>query len=588
MPNIFPKLNGADLELANFITGAPNLRDNNGAVAARLLLARIAGLPINPRPTSVCNCEACRRRRQREQEALERNGGRGNGMVSGDNPQDIGRRFLLQNGGCAYIDLNHLEVCLPEVIDAFSHVAYSHAMFRLAQQACEAVNAELPAGARAHVLANNSDGQGNSYGTHLNVLMARRAYDDLFHRRLHLLLHLATYQVASLVLTGQGKVGSENGAPPVDYQISQRADYFETLVGLQTTFRRPIVNSRDESLTGWQPTGSHYHDSNPFARLHVIFYDNNLCHVASVLKIGLLQIEVAMIEAGCTDTAYLLDDPLEAVLVYSHDPHLLAAARLTSGEEITLVDLLRRLLDKMEAFEARGGCAGIVPRAGEILALARDTIEKLARREYDSVAGRIDWVLKWQMLQSARARRPNLDWDSPPMKQLDHMYAHLDPGVGLFYAKLQDGQVERLVSEEQIARCLEEPPADTRAYGRAMLLRRGGNEAVQSVDWDRISLKITTPGRSPGYTFTSYRTLEMDNPLDFTQELVGSLFDDMEMGLGDLIAALESHEHDEVVARRQEGAGPADVATPAEVEPAAAASQNVEPADAAPAEGEAT
>ena len=32
----------------------------------------------------------------------------------------------------------------------------------------------------------------------------------------------------------------------VPYQFSQRADFFETEVGLETTVKRPIVNTRDE------------------------------------------------------------------------------------------------------------------------------------------------------------------------------------------------------------------------------------------------------------------------------------------------------------------------------------------------------
>jgi hypothetical protein len=32
----------------------------------------------------------------------------------------------------------------------------------------------------------------------------------------------------------------------VDYQMSQRAEFFEEIVGLETTLKRPIVNTRDE------------------------------------------------------------------------------------------------------------------------------------------------------------------------------------------------------------------------------------------------------------------------------------------------------------------------------------------------------
>ena len=101
---------------------------------------------------------------------------------------------------------------------------------------------------RIQVLVNNSDGLGNSYGSHLNFLLSRDAWENIFHRKPHQLAYLASYQASSIVVAGQGKVGAENDAPAAAYQISQRADFFETLTGGQTTFDRPLVNSRDEAL----------------------------------------------------------------------------------------------------------------------------------------------------------------------------------------------------------------------------------------------------------------------------------------------------------------------------------------------------
>ncbi len=111
----------------------------------------------------------------------------------------------------------------------------------------DSANARLPEGRSIQVLVNNSDGHGHSYGSHLNFLVTRRTWDNIIRRKPHYLGWLASFQASSIVYTGQGKVGSENGAPEVPFQISQRADFFETLVGTQTTFDRPIVNSRDEA-----------------------------------------------------------------------------------------------------------------------------------------------------------------------------------------------------------------------------------------------------------------------------------------------------------------------------------------------------
>ena len=81
-------------------------------------------------------------------------------------------------------------------------------MLLVARTAMDRANAEARQG-RIQVLVNNSDGLGNSYGSHLNFLLSRGAYENIFHRKPHQLAWLASYQVSSIVLTGQGKVGAE-------------------------------------------------------------------------------------------------------------------------------------------------------------------------------------------------------------------------------------------------------------------------------------------------------------------------------------------------------------------------------------------
>jgi proteasome accessory factor A len=134
------------------------------------------------------------------------------------------------------------------------------------------VNARDPE-RRVRVLANNGDGA-VSYGAHLNVMVTRRAWQDVAHRKPHYAAWLSAFQVSSLPITGQGRVGSANGAPYAAYQLSQRADWFETITGAQTTCMRPLVNTRDEPHCGrWWERGT------GVARLHCIFFDTTLCEV---------------------------------------------------------------------------------------------------------------------------------------------------------------------------------------------------------------------------------------------------------------------------------------------------------------------
>ena len=513
-PLNLPKLCGGDIELGNFLTGVESL-DGTGNRAAVALLKKIKGVPGRTRQAGTgCDCAECRAQAAR-QTATSGYSSSAAGYYSSFgsyDPQDWMRTFLPQNGGCIYIDLDHLELCLPEVLSARDHVAAWHAMLRIAARAQGEVNADLPEGQKVHVLANNTDGHGASFGSHLDFLITRRAWENIFNRRLQYLLYLAAYQASSIVFTGQGKVGSDciGGGEPCAYQISQRADFMEVLMGVQTTYNRPMVNSRDEPLCG---TGRFDSDSpaHSMARLHVIFYDSTLCHVSSLLKVGVMQIILAMIEAEKMNPELILDDPVSAVGTWSRDLRLSERVKLASGKEVTAVELQLRFCEEAQAFAEAGGCEGIVPEADVILRLWADTLKKLKARDLASLAPRIDWVLKLSLLERAMKQRPELTWASPEIKHLDHSYSALDGG--LYQVCERGGAVQRIVSEEDIQRFVDQPPEGTRAYARSRLLRIAGPDRIDHVDWDEITFKLRNG-------WPSRRTVHLANPLGFTKEKV--------------------------------------------------------------------
>jgi hypothetical protein len=520
-----PKLCGADIELGNFILGLERV-GGTGREASRALLREIEAPYAD--------------RRGRGMRLVSSAGGYpvAYGATGATyNPQDWGRKYLSSNGGCFYIDLDHTECCLPEVLSAYDHVAAWHAMLRIARRALEAANVKLPAGQRLHVLVNNSDGQGNAYGSHLNFLITRRAWNNIFERKLHHMLYLAAFQVSSIVYTGQGKVGAENGTPAAAFQLSQRADFFEALTGAQTTYERPIVNSRDEPLCGPPPSAFRGNETGPshdLARLHCIFFDNTLCHGSSLLKVGTMQLMLALLEAGRVNPDLLLDDPVAAVVHWSHDPTLMARARMASGRELTAVELQLLFLEEAQRFAAAGGFDDVVPRAGDILALWEDTLQKLRVCDVTGLASRLDWMLKFRILQRAVQQRPGLTWAAPEIKHLDHLYGSLDLSRGLYWAYEQLGVVEQLVSEAEIERFVHEPPEDTRAWARATLLRLAGPDGVEDVDWDTIRFRRAGRGAWP-----VVRTLRLDDPLGFTRAAVEGVIQDAST-LDDALDALHA------------------------------------------------
>jgi proteasome accessory factor A len=267
--------------------------------------------------------------------------------------------------------------------------------------------------------------------------------------------------------------------------------------------------------------------------LHVIFFDNTLAHLSCLLKVGVMQLALAMIEGERVNPALVLDDPLAALGVYSHDPTLRSRARLAAGGEATAVELQFLFLEEARRFAAEGGFEGFVPRAPEILDRWEDTLERLRAADWMGLAPKLDWVMKLMILRRTMSQRPSLTWDSPEIRHLDQVYASLDPG-GLYWAYERSGFAERLLDEDRIRHFCSEPPADSRAWTRAMLLRTARPEWVESVDWDSISFRV----RDGGY-WPSRRSIDMPNPLGMTAAELAPLFAG-EGSFPDLLDAIEA------------------------------------------------
>ena len=198
------------------------------------------------------------------------------------------------------------------------------------------------------------------------------------------------------VFTGAGKIGAENGAAPVDYQISQRADFFEEEVGLETTLKRPIVNTRDEP----------HADPQLYRRLHVIAGDANLCEVATFLKVGTTAIVLAMIEDDFIDKDLSIIGPVNAMRTVSHDPTCRATVDLHDGGRATAIDLQWEFLRLAHKYADETGletCGG-----DDVGAQVLDRWEAvLAALERDPMTldGQLDWVTKLALLEAYSTRR---------------------------------------------------------------------------------------------------------------------------------------------------------------------------------------
>jgi len=382
--------------------------------------------------------------------------------------ENIARNKTLENGARYYVDHAHPEYSCPEVTNPRELVIHEKAGERVIEISRREATQLLPAGTQLLVHKNNSDHKGNSYGSHENYLMDRRTSFK------QIVEHLMPFFVTRQVYAGAGKVGSENRAHPCLYQLSQRSDFFETEVALDTMVKRPIINTRDEP----------HADREKYRRLHVIVGDSNMSEYTIWLRQGVTAIVLSMIEDGAIDRDLTLRDPVRAIKEVSHDISLKRTIELNSGKKLSAVQHQREFYALAKKYQAARELPAWAP---EIMDAWLDVLDAL-ERDPRELADRLDWVAKQAMIE-AFLERKGLDWESPQAQMLDLQFHDVRPEKGLAYLLERQGKLRRLVSDDEIVRAITEPPEDTRAYFRGQCLKRYG-EAVFGVNWDSISFGI--------------------------------------------------------------------------------------------------
>lgn len=381
---------------------------------------------------------------------------------------------LLSNGARFYVDHAHPEYSTAECVSARDAVAVDRAGELILRMAAEQARHGRGDGGEVLIFKNNSDHKGNSYGTHENYLMATSAYQEIFPRYPSLpqltMATLVPFFVTRQIFCGAGKVGSENGTDACDYQISQRADFFETLIGGQTTHTRPIVNSRDEP----------HAEKEKFSRLHVIIGDANMSEISAWLKVGVTQLVLEMFEDGAlADFDLSLQDPVRALVEISHDPTCRKAVRLRRGIDMTAIEVQRRFHEAALAHHADR--QGVTPERRAVLARWGRVLDALADDPM-TLAQEVDWVIKKRLMERTIARR-GFSWSDPRIRQMDFRYHDLRAERGLYFLLEREGQVERLLDDADIRHFVANSPTDTRAYFRSQCLKRY-RESISHANWD--------------------------------------------------------------------------------------------------------
>ena len=382
---------------------------------------------------------------------------------------DIGLvNTVLTNGARLYVDHAHPEYSSPECADPWSAALFDKAGEQVMVEAVDAAQQLLATGERMVVHKNNSDGKGNSYGAHENYLIARAIpFGDIVQQ-------LTAFFVTRQVFTGAGKVGAENGRPDVGFQITQRADFFEEEVGLETTLKRPIINTRDEP----------HADASRYRRLHVIIGDANRSELQTFLKIGTTALVLDAIEDGALSDPIVLTEPVDAVWSVSHDRTLSQLYETSGGARMTALDVQWWYFEKVEHHARTAGVDAIWERVLDeweriLVDLGRDPL---------ATSDRLDWAAKLRILEAYRDR-DGLDWSHPKLRLLDLQYHDVDPRRSLYQRLVDHGAIQRLFDDGEVAAAVAEPPVDTRAFFRGSCVRRYPEDLV-AANWDSLVFDV--------------------------------------------------------------------------------------------------
>lgn len=378
---------------------------------------------------------------------------------------------VLTNGARLYVDHAHPEYSSPEVMNPREAILWDRAGELIAQEAM-ALLAE--AGRDVVLYKNNVDGKGASYGCHDNYLVSRDVdFSDIIR-------YLTPFFVTRPLMCGAGRIGLGARSEKAGFQISQRADYVENDVGLETTFNRPIINTRDEP----------HADPTRWRRLHVIGGDANLFDVPNLLKVGTTSLLLWLLEndrPGLDLDALLLYEPVRATWAVSHRPF--DGVEMHDGSLRTARDIQQIYLDVIREAIERHGIDDF--DTWEILTLWQQVLDLLGGSDQSAAAPYVEWVAKYQLANAIR-QRDGASWDNDRLRALDVQWHDLRPSKSLVAKLDAAGRVQRIMSREHVEWAVRHAPESTRAYLRGRLIAEWP-QSVARAGWDGITLDI------PGY-----------------------------------------------------------------------------------------
>ena len=354
---------------------------------------------------------------------------------------------VFANGARFYNDHGHPEYATPESFSIFELALFDQIGEGIVHRC--GIFSELD----VTLYKNNTDYHGASYGTHESYLVPREhSFEALYAA-------IAPMLIVRQILTGSGKVGSEEG-DWCEFQLSQRADFFVESANAETLWRRPIFNTRDEP----------HADPSKWIRLHVISGDANMNPVCTALKVGLVKLALWLLDAG-EAPKWEVAQSVRSFKAISRDQSHEFRIELAKGNWTTGYEVLESY------FAAAEAVLSLHNEARWILETGRKLLQEL-RTDFDSFRKSVDWATKLHFLSQIQEEE-SLTWRDPVLQAYDLEYSNVDPEAGLFYALQDMGEVLKPDFPSY-------PVLRSRAFARGLAIEKFG-KYLTSVGWRGIT-----------------------------------------------------------------------------------------------------
>jgi proteasome accessory factor A len=380
---------------------------------------------------------------------------------------------FLRNGSRLYLDVgSHPEYATAECDSVQQLITHDRAGERILEGLsvdAEARLREEGISGDIYLFKNNTDSAGNSYGCHENFLVERST--DF----LALTEGFIPFLISRQIITGAGKVlQTPRGAV---YCVSQRADHIWEGVSSATTRSRPIINTRDEP----------HADADLYRRLHVIVGDSNMSETTSMLKVGSADLVLRMLESGAVMRDMSFENPIRAIREISHDTTGTRQVPLTTGRELSALQMQWEYLDKVTQYVDRRGLRSD-PTTARVLDLWERSLKAVEAQDFSAVDTEIDWMIKKKLIERYMDKH-GLTLSDVRVAQLDLAYHDINRNRGLFYLLEKRGLARRLTHDPEVFEAKNVPPQTTRAKLRGDFVRRAQERRRDfTVDWVHLKL----------------------------------------------------------------------------------------------------